>query len=149
MDDTNGTGPDIVDEVVEDLEADHVTISQGGATTIRAETVEITQGGAQAVEATNVTLSQGGAFTIETTTADLTMSGAGLLTGDTITLRSGGAGVVIADTLKAEQGSMVGFLFAGTIEGDPDVRVDVRTAAAIGAAFAVTLFVLRRLFGRR
>lgn len=136
-------------EVIEDVKADHVTISQGGANSVEATTVEVSQGGIQAVKAEHVTITQGGAFIVETTSAELTMSGSGLIAADTITLRSGGAGLVVADTLKAEPGSIVGFLFAGSIEGNPDVKVDLRTAAAMGAGFAVALFALRRLFRSR
>lgn len=149
MDDSTNHDDEGVEEIIEDLRAEHVTIAQGGAGRIEAGVVEITQGGAQTIEADNVSLSQAGAFTIDSTTADVNMSGVGFLTTDTATLRSGGAGVVIADTVKAEAGSVIGVLFAGTIEGDPNVRVDFRTAAAAGAAFALSLFVLRRLFGRR
>lgn len=133
-------------QVLEDVTAEHVTVTQGGANRVEATTVEVTQGGAQNVQAENVSISQGGAFGIETSSADLTMSGAGFITGDTVTVSQGGAGVVVADTLKAEPGSIIGVLFAGTIEGNPDVRVDARTAAAFGAGFAITAFVLRRLF---
>lgn len=133
-------------QVLEDVTAEHVTVTQGGANRVEAKTVEMTQGGAQSIQAESVTISQGGAFGIETTTADLTMSGAAFIAGDTITVSQGGAGVVVADTLKAEPGSIIGVLFAGTIEGNPDVKVDARTAAAFGAGFALAAFVLRRIF---
>jgi hypothetical protein len=149
VEDSTTPGDEGVEEIIEDLRAEHVTIAQGGAGRIEAGVVEITQGGAQTIEAENVSLSQAGAFTIESTTADVNMSGVGFLTTDTVTLRSGGAGVVIADTVKAETGSVIGVLFAGTIEGDPNVRVDFRAAAAAGVGFAVALFVLRRVFRRR
>jgi hypothetical protein len=136
-------------EGLDDIEADHVTINQGGAGQVKATTVEVTQGGIQAVEADHVTISQGGAFIIEADSADLTLSGAGLVTSDNVNLHSGGAGVVVADTLKTDPGSVIGVLFAGTIEGQPNVKVDARRAAAFGAAMAVTLFVLRRVFSRR
>lgn len=141
--DTNESGNG---QVLEDVTAEHVTVTQGGANRVEATTVEVNQGGAQSVQAETVTISQGGAFGIETTTADLTMSGAGFIAGDTITVSQGGAGVVVADTLKAEAGSIIGVLFAGTIEGNPEVKVDARTAAAFGAGFAIAAFVLRRLF---
>ncbi len=149
MEDSTTHDGEGIEEIIEDLRAEHVTIAQGGAGRIEADVVEITQGGAQSIEADNVSLSQAGAFTIESTTADVTMSGVGFLTTDTVTLRSGGAGIVVADTVKAESGSVIGFLFAGTIEGDPNVRIDFRSAAAAGAGFALALFVLRRVFGRR
>ena len=136
-------------EVIEEVRAEHVTISQGGANHVEAVSVEVNQGGIQALEAESVSISQGGALMVDAADAHFTMSGAGLLTGDTVHLKSGGAGAVVADTVHAEPGSMIGVLFAGTIEGTPDVKVDARTAAALGAGFAVTLFVLRRLFKRR
>ena len=129
-----------------DVRAEHVTISQGGAAYVDATTVDVNQGGIQSVEAQAVSISQGGAFIIEAERAELTMSGAGFLTGDNVDLNSGGAGIVVADTLKAEPGSVIGVLLAGTIEGHPNVKVDARAAAAFGAAFAFTLLVLRRLF---
>jgi hypothetical protein len=135
-------------EGLEDVSADHVTISQGGAARVEATSVEVNQGGIQAVEAQSVTISQGGAFVVDAENAILTMSGAGLLTGDNISLQNAGAGVVIADTFKAEDDSVIGFLLAGSIEGNPNVRVDARSAAAFGAALAMTLFILRRLFRR-
>ncbi|MGI9666769.1 MAG: hypothetical protein ACR2N2_06660 [Acidimicrobiia bacterium] len=136
-------------EFEDHIEADHVTITQGGAALIEATTVEITQGGVQAAETKELSISQGGAMVIDTQSADLTMSGAGVLNADTVQMNSAGAGVAIADTLKADENSTIGMLFAGTIEGGPDVKVDMRTAAAFGAAFAVTLFILKRLIGRR
>jgi hypothetical protein len=39
-------------------------------------------------------------------------------------------------------------LLAGTVDGRPDVKIDARLAAIIGASFAVTLFALRRILGR-
>jgi lipopolysaccharide assembly outer membrane protein LptD (OstA) len=136
-------------EGLEDVSADQVTINQGGAARVEANTVEVTQGGIQAVEAHSVTISQGGAFVVDAENAVLTMSGAGMLTGDNISLQNAGAGIVIADTFKAEDDSMVGFLLAGSIEGNPNVKVDARSAAAFGAGLAITLFLLRRIFGRR
>jgi hypothetical protein len=133
-------------QVVEDVTAEHVTVTQGGANKIKATTVDVTQGGAQNVRAETVSISQGGAFGIEAKAADLTMSGAAFIAGDTITMRQSGAGVVVADTINAEEGSMIGVLFAGSIEGNPNVRVDARTAAAFGAGFAVAAFALRRIF---
>jgi hypothetical protein len=131
-----------------DVSADHVTITQGGAAYVDATTVDVTQGGIQSVEAQNVSISQGGAFIVDAERAELTLSGAGFLTSDNVDLNSGGAGIVVADTLKAEPGSVIGVLLAGTIEGQPHVKVDARAAAAFGAAFAFTVLVLRRFLRR-
>ena len=143
--DINGEGYEVEDLVT----ADHVSITQGGAALIEATTVEITQGGVQAAETQELSISQGGAMVIDAQNADLTMSGAGLLNAEKVQLHNAGAGVAVADTLQADENSTIGMLFAGTIEGNPNIKVDVRAAAAFGAAFALTLIVLRRLIGRR
>lgn len=135
-------------EVIEEVRADSVNITQGGAGHVEATTVDITQGGAQVINAEQLSVTQGGALVAEAGDADFTMSGAGFLTADNVEFKSSGAGIVVADTFKADGKSVIGFLFAGTIEGEPDVKVDARTAAISGAAFAVVLFVLRRLFTR-
>lgn len=133
----------------DEVDADHVTITQGGAANVQATTVEVTQGGIQAAQAGTISITQGGAMRVDAADADLTMGGAGVITGDRVDLRQSGAGIVVADTLKADEKSVIGVLFAGTIEGNPDVKVDARTAAAFGAGLGATLFVLKRLFRRQ
>jgi hypothetical protein len=143
--DSDGTGNY---EVLDEVKADHVTITQGGAGVVEAESIEITQGGVQAAQTGSLSITQGGAMIVEADSADLSMSGAGLLSADRVDMKSAGAGVAIADTLVADDKTTIGFLFAGTIEGQPKVRVDARVAAAFGAGLGVALFVLRR-FARR
>ena len=144
--DSDGTGNY---EVLDEVKADHVTINQGGAALVEAESLEITQGGVQAAQTGSLTITQGGAMMVEADTADLSMSGAGLVSADKVDMKSAGAAVAIADTLVADEKTTIGFLFAGTIEGEPRVRVDARVAAAFGAGLGVALFVLRRFVGRK
>lgn len=143
--DTNGSKDY---EVHDEVRAEQVTITQGGAAMVEADSVEVTQGGIQAAQTKQLSISQGGAMVVETESADLTMSGAGVVSADKVELNSAGAGVAIADTLVADDKSTIGFLFAGTIEGQPNVRIDARAAAAFGAGLGLTLFVLRRVFSR-
>ena len=144
--DSDGTGNY---EVLDEVKADHVTINQGGAALVEAESLEITQGGVQAAQTGSLTITQGGAMMVEADTADLSMSGAGLVSADKVDMKSAGAAVAIADTLVADEKTTIGFLFAGTIEGEPKVRVDARVAAAFGAGLGIALFVLRRFVGRK
>ena len=144
--DSDGTGNY---EVLDEVKADHVTINQGGAALVEAESVEVTQGGVQAVQAGSLSITQGGAMIVETESAELSMSGAGLLSADKVDMKSAGAGVAIADTLVADDKTTIGFLFAGTIEGEPKVKVDARVAAAFGAGLGVALFLLRRLVSKK
>ncbi len=135
------------DEVLEDVTAEVVEINQGGAGTVTATTVTINQGGAQAIEAKEVSIAQGGALFIESANADLRESGVGLLATDTAHVRESGIGVAVADTLHADR-TMIGVLFAGCVEGSPNVQIDARSAAAFGAGFAAVLILLGRLLRR-
>lgn len=144
--DSDGTGNY---EVLDEVKADHVTITQGGAAMVEAESVDITQGGIQAAQTGSLSITQGGALIVEADTADLSMSGAALISADKIDMKSAVAAVAIADTLVTDDKTTIGFLFAGTIEGQPRVRVDARVAAAFGAGLGVALFVLRRFVARK
>ena len=135
-------------EVLEDVNAETVTINQGGAQSIEAESVDITQGGAQVIEAKDVAITPGGALFLEAHNAEFTMGGAGFVTADNADLNQAGAGIVIADTLKAEENTTIAMLFAGEIEGTPTVRADARKLAAFGAAAGLTYFLLRKIFGK-
>jgi len=142
---TNGSGEY---EVLEEVRAETVEISQGGAGLIQAESVSITQGGAQVVETKSFEITQGGAVSVSTETASLDASAAVLVSADTVQLNSAGVAIVVADTLEADRGSRIGILLAGTIEGNPKVGIDARTAAIVGVCGAATLFVLNRLLRR-
>jgi hypothetical protein len=142
---TNGSGEY---EVLEEVRAETVEISQGGAALIHADSVSITQGGAQVVETRSLSIIQGGALSVTTETASFESSAAALISADTVQLSSAAAAVAIADNLQADSGSRIGILLAGTIEGEPDVGIDARTAALVGVCAATTLFILNRLFRR-
>ena len=51
----------------------------------------------------------------------------------------------MANTVNARD-SKIGVVLGGEIEGRPDIALDGRFAAIIGASLAVTWFALRRLF---
>lgn len=142
---TNGSGEY---EVLEEVRAETVEISQGGAALIQADSVSITQGGAQVVETKSFAITQGGAVSVSTETASLDSSAAVLVSADTVQLNSAGVAIAVADTVRADRGSRIGILLAGTIEGNPKVGIDARTAAIVGVCGATTLFVLNRLLRR-
>ena len=140
----NGSG----EYELQEVRAETVEISQGGAALIQADSVSITQGGAQFVETKALTITQGGAVSVSAETANLDASAALLVSANDIQLNSGAAAIAVADTLKADANSRIGILFAGTIEGTPKVGFDARTAAIVGVCGATTLFVLNRIFRR-
>ena len=136
-------------DVVEEVQGEIVEITQGGAGRVQATTVNVTQGGIQTATTENLTISQGGVAMVETTDASITMGGVGILAADNVQLSNSAAAITVADTVKADEKSTIGVLFAGTIEGNPNIAVDGRKTIAAVAAFAGVLMVLRKALGGR
>ncbi len=114
----------------EDIRAEHVEISQGGAGSIDATTVSISQGGAGNVRATNITVSQGGI---------------GVGRAERVELRGGSnAFAMVADEARFEGGSNVLLLISRKVDGEVRPLLDWRAAAALGAAFGAAVAILRR-----
>ena len=93
-----------------------------------------------------LTMNQGGVLMLEATEASFEMSGVGLASADTVILNSAAAAVAVAETVKATN-STIGLLFAGTVEGNPDIKVDARRALIFGAVLIATSVILKRVFG--
>lgn len=130
----NGTAADDgrheADDMSGAVRADHVEISQGGASSIEATTVSLTQGGAGRIEADEVTISQGGA---------------GLVRTDSLRLEEGAtAFAVLADEATVNDGANVLVLLARSVSGDLRPLLDWRAAAAFGAGFGAAFALLRR-----
>jgi hypothetical protein len=115
---------------MEAVRADHVEISQGGANSIDAQTVSITQGGAGQIRADQVTISQGGV---------------GLARAGKLSISGGGAFAILSDNANIESGANVFMLLARKASGDVKPLLDLRSALAIGAGFAIASWALRRL----
>jgi hypothetical protein len=125
--------------------AGNVDIHNGGARDIDATTVSITQGGARDIEATTVTINQGGAGSIRAEELSISQGGVGLARADHLTLQEGGnAFAVIAEDATLDPEASVFLLIAGSAKGDVRPVLDWRSAAALGAAFALVLGILRR-----
>jgi hypothetical protein len=115
----------------DDVRAERVEISQGGANMVQAQTVTITQGGAGQVRARAVTITQGGIGVARTDRAEFG--------------QGSGAFAVLATDASIEKGANVFVLFAARTSGDAKPLVDLRAALAIGVGFAVVTALLRRL----
>lgn len=114
----------------EDIRAERVEISQGGASNIDAHTVSITQGGAGQVRADEVSVSQGGI---------------GLARAGRLSVGAGGtAFAVLADEASVESGANVLMLLARSTSGEVKPLIDLRSAIAIGAACGLVVAILRR-----
>jgi hypothetical protein len=123
---------------------------QGGAPAgmgdVRADRVELSQGGAASITANTVTVSQGGAGRVRATDMSVTQGGVGVARVDRLTLNGqSGALAVVASEASMTGEAKTFLLVAGRTNGPVSAAVDVRAAAAFGAAFALVVVVLRRL----
>jgi hypothetical protein len=132
---------DVADEVI----ADVVNISQGGAGRIEGGTIRIDQGGAQTITGQSVEVTQGGAVVVSAETATLNNSAVAFLIAEEAKVVESIPLVAVTNQLSAEN-SRIGVLLAGRIDGEPEIGIDLRMAAAIGAGAAIALFILRRIF---
>ena len=138
-----------------------LTISQGGARSVRAREVEIKQGGAMRVEADEVEVTQGGIAFARTVSAEVTAGGVGVLAAsgeveleasaaqivlgrDEVTLEQSASAVVAARSVEISH-SAVGVLVARHVDAR-NVRVlfDVPAAIAFGAAAGAMLWIFGR-----
>jgi large exoprotein involved in heme utilization and adhesion len=125
----NGAAP-AATAMPEPVRAEHVEISQGGASSIEATTVSVTQGGAGRVRAGELTISQGGI---------------GLAQADNLRLNEGASAFALAgNDVSIQSGANVFMLLARSASGDVRPVLDWRAAAAFGAGLGLALRLLRR-----
>lgn len=112
---------------------------------IRADRVEISQGGAGSIEADTVSLQQGGAGRVNAREMSVSMGAVGLARADSLRLQNGASGfAVVSQQASVEEGASVFMLVARNVTGDIRPVLDWRAAAAFGLAFGLVLRVLRR-----
>jgi hypothetical protein len=131
MDMASAGGPTV--NVQENVEADTVSISQGGAQNVKAEKVHVEQGGIARAEARFIDVREGGIA---------------IAKGENITITDGGAAIVAAEHVKM-QDSVAVFVAASQIEGQDtlvifDVRAAVIFALVLGFVTSVFRLILRR-----
>lgn len=116
------------------MSGDEREITREGARDIHAHSVRVRQGGVQRVQAHDMRVVQGGVGAARVTE---------------LRVREGGLGAAVADRAIIKD-SVIGVLAARTVRGR-NVRVLLTpgAAAALGASFGATIWLLRRLLGRR
>jgi hypothetical protein len=140
-------------------EAGSISVHQGGMSNAYADAIDITQGGIGRARATDIAVSQGGiglaqgdkvsvdqglvgaAFGTETR---LVQSMSNVAMGTETTVDQSIVGTIVAGHVTVRQPSAIGILIAGRIEGSVRPILDWRGAAALGAAFALVMGLLRR-----
>ena len=113
----------------DEVHAEVVNISQGGAAHIEANRVSIKQGGAQAISATKVEIEHGGAAVVSAEQARVTSSAVGLLVAEEAIVESSTPAIAVTSTLTASN-TRIGVLLAGRVEGK------FGTNAVLGTGFS-------------
>jgi len=135
---------DIVEEAAETEPTDADVVPEE----VVAQTVNITEGGAQTVKAEKVIVEQGGIAHAEAQFIDVKQGGIGIAQGENVSITDGGVGIIAAENVKMTDAVAV-LVAANKIEGeDITILFDVRAAVV----FALVLGVVNSLFkliGRR
>ncbi len=111
---------------------------------IRAEHVELSQGGASRIEAITVSLSQGGAGRIKAREVSISQGGAGVVQAGTVRLQSeANAFLVVSRNAEVAPGARVAVLISGRTAGGTRPLLDARSALALVGGY----LLLRRFLG--
>jgi hypothetical protein len=135
----------------EHIEAQRVTLDHSGAKSLSAQSVEMINSGAVMLSAEKAELSHSSIVLAQTKALRLDQSKVVLAQSESTTIEGPGRVGMLATGKVDATGDVNGtFVMAGSIQagGDVNVTFDAVSAGALGAAFAVTLFILRRLFKR-
>lgn len=149
-----------------DVSAVQVSMDRSGAESIDAQRVSMTQSGARTISARTAQLDNSGVLAVRSDRAEFNHSSAILAQAQDITFTSSKVGIGAAGTVRVEGDTSIGWLntgvltsqgniraglvMSGTVEAGGDIRTIVSppSAAALGAGFAVALFVLRKVIKR-
>ncbi len=152
---------------MEDVAAEAVNITQGGAQSITADNLSIRQGGVVQARTEHLEMMGGGIVLAQTQTADLTAAQAGaiisegdvtmelsgsqlLLARGDVTMDQSGAVTMIARNVRAENSGTV-FLLANEVEGTVNAAFGPRESVIFGAvagAVAGLVMLLAKLSRR-
>jgi hypothetical protein len=144
-----GDGPEFT--VTDQINAEHVQISQGGAGEIHATQVDIEQGGAFRIDAQQVRIEQGGAGAIFGEVVSLDSSAAGLIRAEEVRAEQSAINALYCDTAAlsdSQAGLLVsrqvtgttiraGVLLASHVEGQVEAVLDTPRALLAGLAAGV------------
>jgi hypothetical protein len=148
------------------VNAVQVSMERSGAENIQAQSVSLENSGARSLSAKSATLTNSGTVSLHADTAEISQSSVLLAQGrelrlnqsavflaqsESTTIEGSGNAVFLATGDVDASGDVNStFLFAGNVSagGDVNVTFNAVSATALGASFAATLFLLRRVFRR-
>ena len=148
------------------VNAVQVNMDRSGAENIEAQRVTLDHSGAKSLKAQTANLAYSGAMKVSAETAEFDHSSAVLASARNMSLKQSKVVFAQSGETRFDGGGRVGSLITGKVEatgdinsglmisggvkagGDVNVTFTAASAAALGAGFAVMLFVLKRLFKR-
>ena len=141
-----------LDDLAGDLSArwmgETVEVKNSSVEEVRGGQVKMTNSAVRSLHANAMDMRESAVAAAQVDSLEMHESVAGAVAGKTITIHGGLVGALAAEQVHARE-ITVGLLVAGKVEGDVKTFLTPAAAAAFGAAFAVTLAMLRLLFRRK
>ncbi len=135
----------------ENIEAQRVTLDHSGAKSLSAQSAQLTNSGAVRLSAQKAELNASSIVLAQTKDLRLNQSRVVLAQSQSTSIEGAGrVGMLATGKVDATGDVNSTFMMAGAVKagGDVNVTFNAVSAGVLGAAFAVTLFLLRRLFKR-
>jgi hypothetical protein len=148
-----------VGQVTEQVNAESLSISQGGVNIAQAGRIDLRQGGITRAKADDIAVTQGGIGIARGDRVSVEMGAIGLAVGGEVRLTQGVAGSILAREVRIEQGgartiiashatfqqtSGTIMLIAGRVDGNVRTILDWRGAAIFGVVFGLVAGLVRR-----
>lgn len=135
----------------EQIEAQRVTLENSGVRSLTTESAELIDSGALRINAARVVFNDSTAFMTSADEMRIDRSKVGVAVSDTSALEHAGPfGMLVAGNIDASGDVNATLMITGNVTagGDVNITFNAASACALGAVFATTLFLLRRIFSR-
>lgn len=150
---------ELVGQGAERINADSLSLRQGGINVAEARQIDLRQGGITRAQADDIAVTQGGIAMARGERVSVEIGAVGLAVGGEVRLTQAVAGSILAREVRIEQGgartivashatferaSGTVMLIAARVDGDVRTILDWRGALAFGAAFGLVAGLVRR-----
>lgn len=144
-----------------------VNMERSGADYVNAQRSFLTNSGAREIHSDSAKLTQSGVLSLHADSAEFKQSSAVMANAKTITLHESSAVMANAEKVQVEDASRIGWMNAGNVDANGDVRsfmimagnikaggnvtttLDAKTAGMAAAIFGVVVVLFSRLLGRK
>lgn len=139
---------DFAAEMSGSLPSQSVEVSSSSVDRVEGGQVRLHQSAARRLHANALHMEESAAVYVRTGSADIVEGAVAVATAGDLSLGDTSAGILVARTVHAAD-VQIGFLLAQKVDGNVRPVLTPTVAAAIGAGFAATFWLLGRLFTRR